>query len=118
MRLRCTIAFCFLFGSISLVRAQITVGTIPDPGILCANVQIDLPYTANGTYNAGNTFTAELSDVSGSFATPLVLGSLVSTASGTITCVFPAGLSGNGFQLRVNSSDPPENTIGTSPCRT
>jgi hypothetical protein len=87
--------------------AQITVGAIPT-GILCANVQVELPYAASGTYNVGNTFTAELSDVNGSFATPTVLGSVVSTASGTITCIFPAGLSGTGFQLRVNSSDPLE----------
>lgn len=97
----------FLLGFAALGTAQITVGTIPT-GILCANVQMELPYTASGTYNAGNSFTAELSDVSGSFATPTVLGSVVSTTSGTITCIFPAGLSGNGFQLRVNSSDPLE----------
>ena len=96
-----------LLGFAAPGTAQITVGTIP-MGILCANVQMELPYTASGTYNAGNTFTAELSDVNGSFATPTVLGSVVSTASGTITCIFPAGLSGNDFQLRVNSSDPLE----------
>lgn len=97
-----------------LLSAQITVGTISPPGILCANIQIELPYTANGTYNAGNTFTAELSDASGSFATPTVIGSVSSTASGTITCILPVGLSGNGFQLRVNSSDPPETGVATA----
>jgi hypothetical protein len=75
---------------------------------------MELPFTASGTYNAGNSFTAELSDVSGSFATPTVLGSVVSTTSGTITCIFPAGLSGNGFQLRVNSSDPLELGVPTA----
>lgn len=102
-----------LLGVAAPGTAQITVDAIPT-GILCANVQMELPYTASGTYNAGNTFTAELSDVNGSFATPTVLGSVVSTASGTITCTFPAGLSGNGFQLRVNSSDPLEMGVPTA----
>lgn len=102
-----------LLGVAAPGTAQITVDAIPT-GILCANVQMELPYTASGTYNAGNTFTVELSDVNGSFATPTVLGSVVSTASGTITCTFPAGLSGNGFQLRVNSSDPLEMGVPTA----
>lgn len=108
-----TLLVSFLLGIAVPCVAQITVGAIPT-GILCANVQIELPYTASGTYNAGNNFTAELSDVNGSFATPTVLGSVVSTASGTITCIFPAGLSGNGFQLRVNSSDPLELGVPTA----
>jgi hypothetical protein len=103
----------FLLGFAAPGTAQITVGTIPT-GILCANVQMELPYTASGTYNAGNTFTAELSDVNGSFAIPTVLGSVVSTASGTITCIFPAGLSGSGFQVRVNSNDPLELGVPTA----
>lgn len=104
----------WLLGMAAPIAAQITVGVLPAPGILCANTQVELPYDAVGTFNAGNVFTAELSDVNGSFASPTVLGSVASTASGTITCVFPAGLSGNGFQLRVNSSDPVEIGIPTA----
>jgi len=104
----------WLLGMAAPIVAQITVGVLPAPGILCANTQVELPYDVVGTFNAGNVFTAELSDVNGSFASPTVLGSVISTASGTITCVFPAGLSGNGFQLRVNSSDPLEIGIPTA----
>jgi hypothetical protein len=104
----------WLLGMAAPIVAQITVGVLPAPGILCANTQVELPYDAVATFNAGNVFTAELSDVNGSFASPTVLGSVASTASGTITCIFPAGLSGNGFQLRVNSSDPLEIGIPTS----
>jgi hypothetical protein len=104
----------WLLGMAAPIVAQITVGVLPAPGILCADTQVELPYDVVGTFNAGNVFTAELSDVNGSFASPTVLGSVISTASGTITCVFPAGLSGNGFQLRVNSSDPLEIGIPTA----
>ncbi|HRO99054.1 MAG TPA: hypothetical protein PLN54_06420 [Flavobacteriales bacterium] len=104
----------WLLGMAAPIVAQITVGVLPASGILCANTQVELPYDAVGTFNAGNVFTAELSDVNGSFASPTVLGSVASTASGTITCTFPAGLSGTGFQLRVNSSDPVELGVPTA----
>lgn len=61
---------------------------------------------SNGTINAGNQFTLELSDASGSFTSPTIIGTLSSTAtSGNITGVIPAGLSGTGFRLRVSSSN-------------
>ncbi len=68
---------------------------------------IDVPYTITGTFTAGNTFTAQLSDASGNFGSPVTLGSVTNTASGTINGIIPAGTaSGTGYRVRVVSSNP------------
>lgn len=64
-------------------------------------------YTVVGTYNAGNTFTAELSDASGSFASPTNIGTLVSTGNGSINITIPATTAtGSGYKIRVTGSNP------------
>ncbi|HMQ77766.1 MAG TPA: hypothetical protein PKE21_16900, partial [Flavobacteriales bacterium] len=66
-----------------------------------------MPYTATGTFNGPNTFTAQLSDASGSFASPVDIGSVSSTTSGSISCTIPTNtIGGNGYRIRVVSSDP------------
>lgn len=81
----------------------------------CENANLNVPYTITGTYAIGNTFTAQLSNAAGSFASPTTIGSLVSTASGSISCVIPSGTpSGTGYQIRIVSSTPSvtSDTIG------
>ena len=69
---------------------------------------VNVPYTYGGTFNAGNVLTAELSSSTGSFASPVSIGTLSTTTStGTISSIIPAGtLSGSGYRIRVVSSDP------------
>lgn len=72
-------------------------------------ISLSVPFTVTGTMNAGNIYTAELSDASGSFASPTVIGTLNSTGTGAqnILCTIPAGTAaGNGYRIRVNSSSP------------
>ncbi|MDD2636501.1 MAG: T9SS type A sorting domain-containing protein, partial [Bacteroidales bacterium] len=72
-----------------------------------ASASVDVPYTITGTFNSGNVFTAFLSDASGSFVLPTVIGTLVATADGTITANIPAGTpSGTAYRIRVISDDP------------
>ncbi len=67
---------------------------------------INVPFTLTGTMNAGNIVTAQLSDASGSFASPDTLGTLATTTSGTISGTIPAGTpTGGGYRIRVVSSD-------------
>lgn len=84
--------------------AQITVDPM-GPISICGSPTLSVAFTAVGAFNAGNVFTAELSDATGSFASPAVIGTLAGTSSGSITCVFPAGISG-GYALRISASDP------------
>jgi hypothetical protein len=70
-------------------------------------------FSATGVYNSGNTFSVELSDAAGSFASPIVIGSLTgggaegTDPTGTISINIPSGTaSGVGYRVRVVSTDP------------
>nr|AUN35604.1 hypothetical protein [uncultured bacterium] len=68
---------------------------------------VTVNYTTSGTFNAGNAFTAQLSNASGSFASPVNIGSVTATTSGTINATIPAGTaSGTGYRIRIVSSSP------------
>ena len=65
-------------------------------------------FTSVGTFTGGNVYTAELSDATGSFASPTTIGTLTSTAnSGTINITIPAATSsGAGYLIRILSDSP------------
>jgi hypothetical protein len=66
-----------------------------------------IPFYAAGNYNPGNTFRVQLSNSSGSFANPVIIGSQAGTTSGTINVTLPASLpAGNGYRIRVVSTNP------------
>jgi gliding motility-associated-like protein len=66
-----------------------------------------VPYVAMGIFNSGNTFTAQLSDLTGNFANPVNVGGATSSASGTISITIPIGIpSGTGYRIRIVSSAP------------
>lgn len=67
-----------------------------------------IDFTSTGTFNASNSYTAQLSDASGNFASPTNIGSLNSTANtGSIPITIPSGTaSGAGYLIRIVSSDP------------
>ncbi|PKP01561.1 MAG: hypothetical protein CVU11_14875 [Bacteroidetes bacterium HGW-Bacteroidetes-6] len=88
----------------------ITTGTVSAPPFT-----VGCSSTASGTVDftstdafTGNTYTAQLSNASGSFASPISIGTLVSDAnSGTINITIPGGLpTGAGYKIRVVSSSP------------
>lgn len=84
----------------------ITTGTIT-PSAYCAGAGISVPFTITGTFNAGNVFTAQLSDASGSFASPVSIGTLSGTTAGTISATIPAGTTaGTAYRVRVIASNP------------
>lgn len=85
--------------------------------LVCGGDTIQVPYTVlnNGYFNPGNIFTLQLSDATGSFANPLNLASVSSTASGIITAYLPGTLPvGNGYKLRLVSSNTADTTVPTS----
>ncbi|MFL5762802.1 MAG: gliding motility-associated C-terminal domain-containing protein [Bacteroidia bacterium] len=86
---------------------SITTGTITGSPF-CACSSVSVPFTSTGTFTAGNVYTAQLSDAAGSFAAPVTLGTLVSTANaGTIAGTIPCGTpTGSGYRIRVISSTP------------
>ncbi len=85
--------------------ASIATGTVNSS--YCQNEAISIPYTATGTFNPGNGFTAQLSDDSGDFSSPDNIGSVNSTSSGTISGRIPSNSnSGGAYRVRVVSSNP------------
>lgn len=85
---------------------SITTGNLL-PGPYCPGDVIQVPYTVTGTFNPGNTFTAQLSDAGGSFFSPVSIGTLNATGDGTITATIPPGTpSGTGYVIRVTGSNP------------
>lgn len=84
---------------------QDIVPTLPG-NVFCPGATFTLNYNAYLlNMHPGNTYTVQLSNAVGSFASPLTIGSLASTAtSGSITCTLPF-TTGNGYRIRIVSSD-------------
>jgi plastocyanin len=97
-------------GCTGTCQVTVNVGAAPtltlnsvQPSSVCAGGTINIQFSASGSYGAGNTFTAQLSDLSGSFANPTILGS---GTSSPISAVIPGTLNSGTYQVRVVSSNP------------
>jgi hypothetical protein len=68
---------------------------------------VQVNFNSAGVFNTGNSYSLELSDASGGFSAPLVLGALNSSSNtGTINGFIPAGTNSANYRLRIKSSDP------------
>ncbi len=73
----------------------------------CAGSSLTVNYTVAGTVNSNNIFIAQLSNATGSFATPTNIGQLTSTTSGAITATIPDNTNaGLQYRIRVVSNSP------------
>ncbi len=72
----------------------------------CGGENTSITYTIDGTFGAGNVFTAEISDENGDFSSPLTIGSVISTINADISAIIPTSANGTGYRIRVNSSNP------------
>ena len=94
---------------VKIADAPVVINTISTtaPLSLCTGSTYLIPYTATGSYSAGNSFTAQLSDASGSFAAPVDIGTTGSVVSGSIGVFILSGtVPGVGYRIRVVSSMP------------
>jgi plastocyanin len=93
-------------GIITVVLTSVSTGAI-SPTTHCKGASVTVPFTATGAFTGGNVFTAQLSNASGSFATPTAIGTLNGTTSGQINATIPQGTpTGSGYRIRVVSSTP------------
>ncbi|MDP4237906.1 MAG: hypothetical protein Q8904_00355 [Bacteroidota bacterium] len=95
----------------STINASCSTPTITGTPIsgspFCAGSAVSVPYAISGTYASGNVFTAQLSSSTGSFASPVTIGTVSSTTSGTISAVIPTETApGSGYRIRVVSNTP------------
>ena len=73
----------------------------------CSGGTVNVPFTVLTNFYSGNIFTAELSDASGSFVSPVNIGTLTTEISGNINAVIPSNTpNGTGYRIRVVSSNP------------
>jgi uncharacterized repeat protein (TIGR03803 family) len=93
---------------VDLAEAAVnSILTSPVNAVNCTNTAISIPYSVTGIFGAGNIFTAQLSDASGTFSFPATIGTLASTTSGTINATIPGNtIPGAAYRVRVISSDP------------
>lgn len=75
--------------------------------VFCSGDTIHIGYQVSNPFNPGNVFTAQLSNAVGSFAAPVAIGNVASSAAGTIICTIPAGTPpGAGYRVRIVASTP------------
>ncbi|NVO10448.1 MAG: endonuclease [Bacteroidales bacterium] len=94
----------------SQITCSLSTGTTPNSKYCVTSSTgsaTTIGFTSTGSFT-GNTYTAQLSNSTGSFASPVTIGSLTSNLnSGTINCTIPANTaSGTGYLIRVISSGP------------
>jgi len=75
--------------------------------LICPGGTLTVAYTTNFNFAAGNVFSAQLSDATGSFAAPVTIGTVTATTSGNITCTIPAGTTpGTAYRIRLHATAP------------
>jgi hypothetical protein len=71
---------------------------------LCPGSGFVVNFTASGTFNSGNQFRVQLSNASGSFSAPTIIGT---GTPPSINCEIPADISaGSGYRIRVVATSP------------
>ncbi len=95
---------------ISVNSITLTTGTIIpeflDFSASAPDTTFDVPYTTSGDFNNGNTFSVQLSDASGSFANPTVIGTVAAINSGVVSATIPSTTATGIYRVRVVASDP------------
>lgn len=76
--------------------------------VLCPAVtSMNVPYEVTRNFNANNTFTVQLSNATGSFASPTNIGSSNTNTQGSISCTVPGTITaGRGYRIRIVASSP------------
>jgi len=92
------------------VNAEATQGITVSfsPANVCPGGILTVLFSKKGIYfNTGNTFKAELSDASGNFGSPVLLGTYNDTIPDTFFAEIPKLTpAGNGYKVRVTSTNP------------
>ncbi len=91
---------------IYIANAGIAINSLNPANNICAGEEITINYTCSGFTPVGN-INAELSDSSGSFALPLVIGTDTGAVSGSISVTIPGNIpAGTKYRIRLVSIAP------------
>ncbi len=103
--------FLTLLASVLMVvkaNAQsVTIGALSSSSF-CSGDPFSVSFTATGSFGSGNTFTLQLSDVSGRFSSFTNLASITDSLPGTftITAAIPAVANAKHYRFRILSASP------------
>ena len=90
----------------------LTLTPVNITGTICGGTNLFFTFRVTGnTFNSGNIITAQLSDASGSFASPTAIGNVSfagsSSSAVSIATVVPLNVpAGSGYRVRLIGSDP------------
>ncbi|HRH61774.1 MAG TPA: GEVED domain-containing protein [Bacteroidia bacterium] len=87
-----------------LENASYTIQTGSVSGPLCNNPSISTSWVVSDSLPSSNLFYVQLSDASGSFASPTYLDTIAGQFSGSATVVIPTVTAGTGYRIRVTSN--------------
>ncbi len=109
-RIICIHLVLLLFAVLKLSAQTITTNNLTQTSF-CAGGNIIVQYSSSGSFPMGCIFYAELSDATGNFSNPTVMGSVplnTGVIAGTIPSTTPFGIN---YRVRVTASNP--YTVGT-----
>src|SRR5690242_523610 len=96
-KIACSSVFTIVLYAANLQAQTISTGSVSGSPF-CINSIANVPFTITGSFNSGNIFTAQLSDASGNFASPVNIGTVTSTVAGSVAATIPAGTpAGTGY---------------------
>ncbi|MBK9732698.1 MAG: gliding motility-associated C-terminal domain-containing protein [Chitinophagaceae bacterium] len=110
-----TASICFEIQDCPNVITTLQPAVTYGPDTLCTHSVIDVPFYSTGVFNASNNYIAELSDASGSFAAPQLLGSspdpntydpALGSPPGSVSGLVPPTAPGCNYYVRVRSTNP------------
>jgi hypothetical protein len=97
----------FLFFSLSFFSQTVTITSPVASATYCAGTSVTVNYTLTSNFGAANTFSTQLSDVTGSFASPVLLGTRTASTSGGSSFTIPyTTATGSAYRIRVLASSP------------
>lgn len=104
---RFLLSFFLTISSYIAINAQ-TISIDFTPKNICPGSNLKITFVKNGIYyNVGNTFNITMSDASGSFSNPTILGSVNDTTISEITGEIPKFTpTGSGYLIRITSTNP------------
>ena len=110
MKLKSPLLFVLMFLTAVLFGAGPSITTKVSPTAICAGDTVTVSILTSDTFVTGNIFRVQLSDSSGSFATPVLLDSVTSQGNDTVTFIAPVVSKNSAhYKIRVVASN---NTIG------
>ncbi len=87
---------------------------VPSDTFMCTTGTYSVAFAVSKRFNAGNVFTAQLSDGQGNWASPQTLGTLVSDTSGSIAFSLNQNqMLDGGYRIRILSSNPAFTSVQT-----